>query len=260
MRVDGLDHALQTLEPYLGDLILCGAWAWFFYRRCFGSDRWIPAEFTRDLDCIRPERLPVRGGSLCDRLEAESFEWVPRGSDTPPAAHFAWPSRNRPEIEIEFLVPARGREGGARGRRSLAARCGSVDGVAGAAGTGPRLSRAGLGTVPRGAASDPGVCPARDSALAGRSECGATPVTPADPGLSAGVAVVPFDGADHSRVYERLYTEHRSPLRPLAGCGCARTCTIRWRAWSESSGRGSVCARRMWVFLTRRSWGSYLHR
>lgn len=108
MKTDGLDRALQTLEPYLGDLVLCGAWAWYLYRRCLGPDRWMPAEFTRDLDCIGPERLPVRGSLLFDRLEAESFEWVPRGSDTPPAAHFAWPNHERPEIEIEFLVPRRG--------------------------------------------------------------------------------------------------------------------------------------------------------
>lgn len=50
----------------------------------------------------------MRGSSLFDRLEAEAFEWVPRGSATPPVAHFAWPNRDRPQVEIEFLVPARG--------------------------------------------------------------------------------------------------------------------------------------------------------
>lgn len=99
---------MKTLRPYLNDLVLCGAWAWYLYRRCLAPGRWIPADFTRDLDCIGRERLPVRGALLLDLLEDGDFEWVPRGAETPPVAHFAWPGRDRAEVEIEFLVPARG--------------------------------------------------------------------------------------------------------------------------------------------------------
>lgn len=108
MNAAGLDRALRALAPYLGDVIICGAWAWYLYRRCLAPPRWIPDEFTRDLDCIGRERLPVRDAWLFERLTANDFEWVPRGSDTPPVAHFAWPDQKHAEIEIEFLVPARG--------------------------------------------------------------------------------------------------------------------------------------------------------
>lgn len=108
MNAAGLDRALNALGPYLSDLIICGAWAWYLYRRCLASERWIPEEFTRDLDCIGRERMPIRDSHLVERLKANAFEWVPRGSETPPVASFVWPDRQHAEIEIEFLVPARG--------------------------------------------------------------------------------------------------------------------------------------------------------
>jgi len=108
MNPAGLDRALKALGPYLDDVIICGAWAWYLYRRCLAPPRWIPDEFTRDLDCIGRERLEVQDAHLLDRLEAYDFEWVPRGSETPPVAHFAWPEQRRAEVVIEFLVPARG--------------------------------------------------------------------------------------------------------------------------------------------------------
>lgn len=74
MRTGGLDRALKALGPYLDDLVLCGAWAWFFYRRCVGSARWMPAEFTRDLDCVGSERLRVRDATVLERLKASDFE------------------------------------------------------------------------------------------------------------------------------------------------------------------------------------------
>ncbi len=103
-----MDRALKALSPYLGDIVLCGAWAWYLYRRLLAPPGWMPAELTRDLDCIGRERLPVRGAPLSDRLEASGFECVPRGSGVPAASYFAWPDRRKPDIEIEFLVPARG--------------------------------------------------------------------------------------------------------------------------------------------------------
>lgn len=108
MKLDGLDRALRALGPYLGDLVVCGAWAWYLYRRCLGPNRWILGEFTRDLDCVGRERLPVREVAIVDRLEEAGFVWVPRGDLTPPVAHFVWPDVDRAEVEIEFLVPARG--------------------------------------------------------------------------------------------------------------------------------------------------------
>ena len=66
------------------------------------------AVFTHDLDCITQHRVPVQGIGLLDSLEAAGFEWVPKGDATPPAAVFVWPSKDHREVEVEFLVPARG--------------------------------------------------------------------------------------------------------------------------------------------------------
>lgn len=107
MNPEGLDRALRGLRPYLGDLVLCGAWAWYLYRRCFGSPGWIPVEFTRDLDCIGPERLPVREETVSAGMVRAEFKWAPRGEHPPPSS-FAWPSIERPDVEVQFLVPARG--------------------------------------------------------------------------------------------------------------------------------------------------------
>lgn len=107
MNPEGLDRALHGLRPYLGDLVLCGAWAWYLYRRCLGRAGWMPVEFTRDLDCIGPERLPVRDESVFARMEKADFVWAAHGEDPPPSV-FAWPTVARPEVEVQFLVPARG--------------------------------------------------------------------------------------------------------------------------------------------------------
>jgi hypothetical protein len=104
----GLDRALRALEPYLDDLVLCGAWAWYLYRRCIAQGTEIPADFTRDLDCIGRQRLPVRQAELAARLDEHGFVWVPRGDESPPLAFFAWPSGEKPEVLVEFLTPARG--------------------------------------------------------------------------------------------------------------------------------------------------------
>lgn len=107
MNPEGLDRALDGLRPYLGDLVLCGAWAWYLYRRCLGPAGWMPVEFTRDLDCIGPERLPVRGETVFARMEKAEFVWNARG-DHPAPSLFAWPATERPEVELQFLALARG--------------------------------------------------------------------------------------------------------------------------------------------------------
>ena len=107
MNAEGLDRALHGLRPYLGDLVLCGAWAWFLYRRCLGPAAWMPVEFTRDLDCIGLERLPVRSETVVARMQKAEFVWAARGEHPPPSL-FAWPTAERPDVEVQFLVPARG--------------------------------------------------------------------------------------------------------------------------------------------------------
>lgn len=109
MKPSELGRALEALGPYLEDLVICGAWAWYLYRRCLGPVTWMPSDFTRDIDCIGHEGLAVRGETVFHRLtKGAAFVWVPRGEETPPAARFAWPNAARPEVEVEFVVPARG--------------------------------------------------------------------------------------------------------------------------------------------------------
>jgi hypothetical protein len=83
-----------------GKPLFFGAWAWCLYRRCLAEPTWIATEFTRDLDCIGPEKLRVREGKPFDRFEANGFKWVPRGSQTPPVAHFAWPDKDQAQVEV----------------------------------------------------------------------------------------------------------------------------------------------------------------
>src|SRR5690242_5803075 len=107
MRVSGLVHALQALEPYLGDVVICGGWAWYLYRKYLGNSAGIPAEFTRDLDCAVREGMPVRGVPLRQRLNESAFECEYRGESLRPALLFSWPSSRRPQVEIEFITQAR---------------------------------------------------------------------------------------------------------------------------------------------------------
>jgi len=109
VNLAGLDRALRALGPYVEDVVLCGAWAWYVHRRCSGAATWLPKEFTRDVDCVGRETLALRGTApLQACLKAQEFVWAPRGDEIPPVSLFAWPSIASAEVEIEFLVPARG--------------------------------------------------------------------------------------------------------------------------------------------------------
>jgi len=114
VNLSSLDRALRALGPYVEDVVLCGAWVWYVHRRCSGAATWLPKEFTRDVDCVGRDTLALRGGALLQAcLEAQEFVWAPRGDEIPPVALFAWPSIASPEVEIEFLAPAR-RDGSVR--------------------------------------------------------------------------------------------------------------------------------------------------
>lgn len=108
MNLEGLDRALKALGPYVGELVLCGGWAWYLYRRCLGAQGKVEAQFTRDLDCIGIRGLKVIGQPAAQLLRDAGFQWSPQRGHEPPAARFAWPDPDRPLAEIEFLTPARG--------------------------------------------------------------------------------------------------------------------------------------------------------
>ncbi len=108
MKPRGFVHALHALVPYLDDVVICGAWAWYVYRKYLGTATELPTDFTRDLDCASGRRVPVRRDqTIVQCLEASGFAWAPRGDDPPPS-YYKWPSAGRPEVEVEFLTPKRG--------------------------------------------------------------------------------------------------------------------------------------------------------
>jgi hypothetical protein len=108
MNLQGLDRSLTGLGPYLAEVVVCGGWAWYLYRRCLGAARPIESQFTRDLDCIGERRMRVHGQPAARRLEDAGFRWSPKRGHHPPAACFAWPNPDEPLAEIEFLTAARG--------------------------------------------------------------------------------------------------------------------------------------------------------
>ena len=108
MDLKGLDRVLQALGPYLEELVVCGGWAWYLYRRCLGTPGQIAAQFTRDVDCLGLRRLRVLDRPAAARLRDAGFEWIPMGADRPPAARFAWPDARHPLAEVEFLTTTRG--------------------------------------------------------------------------------------------------------------------------------------------------------
>ena len=99
MNPAGLDRALRALGPYVEDVVLCGAWAWYVHRRCSGAATWLPREFTRDVDCVGRETLALRGSApLRECLEAPGVVWAPRGGGISPVAPFALPALPSPHM------------------------------------------------------------------------------------------------------------------------------------------------------------------
>ena len=94
MNNAGLIRALSALRRYLPHIVVCGAWAWYVYRNYMGKPLERTAVFTRDLDCVTQNHVPVEGIGLLDGVEAAGFEWVPKGDETPPATVFVWPNRD----------------------------------------------------------------------------------------------------------------------------------------------------------------------
>lgn len=106
MKVRGFVHALEALEPRLGDVVLVGRWAWYLYRKYLTGERSFPGEFTRDVDVALPRRLVSESPDL-DLLLAESdFDRKMEGTERPPVTRYLWPSTQNAESTVEFLTPA----------------------------------------------------------------------------------------------------------------------------------------------------------
>jgi hypothetical protein len=107
MKLRGFVHALQALEPRLGDIVLTGGWAWYLYRKYLTGEKNLPGEFTLDMDLVVPRTLASRP-QLDEMLELADFELEMSGDEHPPVSKYSWPSTEAPEAVVEFLTPARG--------------------------------------------------------------------------------------------------------------------------------------------------------
>lgn len=91
-------------EGLLGKLVLVGSWCILFYQDYFGSRSGLPAIRTRDLEFLIP--IPPRFDrklNMGDLLEDLGFVMDHKGEE-------GYIVFEHPDLILEFLVPARGRE------------------------------------------------------------------------------------------------------------------------------------------------------
>ena len=108
MDKSGLMHSLNSINPYLNDIVIIGGWAWYFYRRYLCGQDVISLEFTRDLDCAVSRALKKKDRTMKELLKEHGFEWVPTGDFKPPSEKYAWPDNKDSRAVIEFLTPSLG--------------------------------------------------------------------------------------------------------------------------------------------------------
>lgn len=108
MDKSGLIHSLNSMNPYLNDIVIIGGWAWYFYRRYLCGQDVISLDFTRDLDCAVSRGLKKKGRTMEELLKEHGFEWVPTGDFKPPSEKYAWPDSKDSRAVIEFLTPSLG--------------------------------------------------------------------------------------------------------------------------------------------------------
>jgi Nucleotidyltransferase len=104
----GNDHfvrLVQALNPWLNQIVIIGGWAHRLYRLHPLSQR---LEFslltTLGADVAIPEKLPVFGQDLHERLKESGFEDVFLGEHRPPVTHYRL-GENAAGFYAEFLTP-----------------------------------------------------------------------------------------------------------------------------------------------------------
>ena len=108
-----LPRFLLALEPYLDQLVLCGGWVPYFYRRLPGLSQ--PAHgplLSHDFDVVAPLELQERGGTtLHARLMERDFVTI-RGRATEVVfyQHARWGNADLAPVYGEFLTPLIGGE------------------------------------------------------------------------------------------------------------------------------------------------------
>lgn len=113
MAVDGISGlpllaVLNTLRPYLNDVVLAGGWVPFVYHRYVLPHVPDPPR-TYDVDLVVPPQLAVRAGQTVDEILTEagcSQELL--GDSNPPVTRYGLPL-GKLEVEIEFLTTQTGK-------------------------------------------------------------------------------------------------------------------------------------------------------
>ncbi len=104
--------AVIALGPYLGQLVIVGAWAHRLYRL---HPLAVPPEYeplmTRDADFAAPERVTVHGDRIPDLLLAAGFREQLKGDPPVATYHPAEPGG----LYVEFIAPLTGSETDRRG-------------------------------------------------------------------------------------------------------------------------------------------------
>jgi Nucleotidyltransferase len=108
-----LKRLLTAIEPYLGEIVLGGGWAPYFYRCYPGiSSPSHPALFTFDFDVVVPPVLPVDPAGPMSSLLANG-NFAPRTAIRPPVViyqHESWQEAGKAPVYVEMLTPLRGSE------------------------------------------------------------------------------------------------------------------------------------------------------
>lgn len=104
----GFFNALKILRNYLPEIIIGGGWVPFLYYRYLVADKNKQALFTKDIDFLVKENLPVVKGKTVDQLLTEAgLESVFKSRDNPPLIHYEGNIEGF-EVEIEFLTDQKG--------------------------------------------------------------------------------------------------------------------------------------------------------
>ncbi len=87
------DHAalarfVDALRPYLDDLTLVGGWAHRLYTHFLEEPPPFEPLTTEDADLATPIDLPIRDGTLAERLEQAGFVAEQSGDTEPPVEHY----------------------------------------------------------------------------------------------------------------------------------------------------------------------------
>lgn len=119
-------HAVETLEPYLKDLVFVGGWAHYLYTlRPEASPLPFEPLRTEDADIAAPARLPRGRQTIAERLTKAGFKEHLSSDHTPPISEYVLGDEET-GFYLEFLAPLIGGEIKRGGRRDATTVVGGV--------------------------------------------------------------------------------------------------------------------------------------